>query len=353
MRIIFFTRYTRNGASSRLRSYQYLSYLNSLGCECIYFPLHSDTYLRLLYSKKFRGFQAILSYSLRLKTLLSVKKDDIIFIEKELFPYIPSFFEYLLWKCGFKFIVDYDDAIHHNYDKNQSIFIRLLLGNKISKIMRNANYVIVGNKYLYDYAKNNGVSNLIKIPTVVDGNKYFKKSSNNNIVNIGWIGTPATSYFIKPLLPLFESLHKEFNINFTFVGARQEDFNYNFIKCVDWHENSEVEAIQSFDIGIMPLGDSYFEKGKCGYKLIQYMACGIPVVASSIGENIFIVDHAKNGYLASSIRDWNNYLNRLILDKTLRDKLGEEGLLKINALYTISSQGPKLLETLKKVNAHS
>ena len=124
MRIVYFTKYTRNGASSRLRSYQYHKYLSVFGFECLYYPLHSDKYLKLLYSKKFRGLQAIFSYLFRLKALISIKKNDIIVIEKELFPYIPPLFEYFLQKFGFKFIVDYDDAIHHNYDKNKNSLIR-------------------------------------------------------------------------------------------------------------------------------------------------------------------------------------------------------------------------------------
>jgi len=351
MRVIFFTKYTRNGASSRLRSYQYSSYLSSAGLECIYYPLHSDKYLQLLYSKKPRLFEAALSYLYRLKVIISLKKSDIIIIEKELFPYAPPFFECLLSRFGFKFIVDYDDAIHHNYDKNKNFVIRLLLGNKIIRVMKYAKYVVVGNEYLYEYAKNNAIFNLIKIPTVIDEKKYFYKNNKNNKVNIGWIGTPVTSKFLAVLLPLFQKINKEFNIDFTFVGARQEDFEYNFIKCVDWCEDSEVKDIQGFDIGIMPLGNSFFEKGKCGYKLIQYMACGIPVVASSVGENNIIIDHSENGYLADSNEGWSDFLIQLISNKTLRYNFGQKGLKKINQNYTILSQGPRLLETIKKVNA--
>ena len=130
----------------------------------------------------------------------------------------------------------------------------------------------------------------------------------------------------------------------------QEDFEYDFIKCVDWCEDTEVKNIQDFDIGIMPLPNSSFEKGKCGYKLIQYMACGIPVVGSSVGENNIIIDHSENGYLADLNEDWSDFLIQLISNKTLRYNFGQKGLKKINQNYTILSQGPKLLETIKKVN---
>lgn len=350
MRIVYFTKYTRNGASSRLRSYQYYKYLSAVGFECIYHPLHSDRYLKLLYSKKFRGLQAIFSYFLRLRALTSIKKSDIIFIEKELFPYMPPLFEYFLLKFGFKFIVDYDDAIHHNYDKNKNILIKFFLGNKISKVMRYATLVIVGNKYLYDYATKNNVTNITVIPTVIDENKYFIDKKLDTKINIGWIGTPVTSKFLKVLIPLFQELKQDFDVKFTFIGALQEDFQYEFIKCVNWQEDSEVELIQSFDIGIMPLGESFFDKGKCGYKLIQYMACGIPVIASPIGENKFIVDHFKNGYLATTLDDWRNYLIRLISDRNLRNNFGYEGHIKINDDYTIASQGPKLIEALTRIH---
>ena len=196
----------------------------------------------------------------------------------------------------------------------------------------------------------NDVKNITVLPTVVDENKYFIGKKIDTKINIGWIGTPVTSKFLKVLIPLFKELKQEFDINFTFIGALQEDFKYEFIKCVNWHEDLEVELIQSFDIGIMPLGESFFEKGKCGYKLIQYMACGLPVVASPIGENKFIVDHTKNGYLASTIDDWKNYLTKLISDKDLRNNLGQEGYKKINDNYTIASQTPKLIKVLTSIH---
>ena len=217
--------------------------------------------------------------------------------------------------------------------------------------MSYASHVTVGNEYLYKYTAKHNINNVTKIPTVIDESKYYKMSKcKSNSITIGWIGTPATSFFLDSLLPVFKNLHAKHNMKVVLIGARGVDFNCQFIKCIEWNERTEVEMIQTFDIGIMPLGNDFFEKGKCGYKLIQYMSCGVPVVASPIGENNFIVDHDKNGFLANSNDDWEKYLEKLITKEDLRKDFGENGFQKVQEKYTIQIQGPKLVNLFKKIH---
>lgn len=355
MRIIFFTKYTSKGASSRLRFYQFESILNASNFDCKYYPLFSDKYLEVLYKRSFiiyRLYEAIYCYFIRLINLFKIKNNDIIFIEKELFPYIPPLFEYLLAKLGFNFIVDFDDAIHHNYDKNNFFLIKILLQNKIPKVMNYANQVIVGNNYLYAYSKKNNIKNVTNIPTVIDNKKYYKKTTidNSNII-IGWIGTPATSFFLDNILEVFEKLNSAYKIRINLVGARHNDFEHDFIDCIEWTEETEIASIQNFDIGVMPLRDfNSFEKGKCGYKLIQYMACGIPVIGSPIGENNIIIDEGINGFFANTNDEWEYFLEKLICDKNLRQSLGNEGYRKVQETYTTEIQGPNVIKIINEVN---
>ncbi len=350
MRIIFYTKYPREGASSRLRSYQYKSFFESLGYECIYYPLHSSTYIHLLYTNQPRYLDAFKSYFKRLISLFKIRKQDIIIIEKEIFPYMPPVIEFFLKKIGIRYIVDFDDAIHHNYDNSNNFLVRFLLKNKIPIVMKSSEIVTVGNEYLANYAKKNNSKKIIKIPTVIDNNKYFVESKLNKTVNIGWIGTPYTSVYLKNLIPVFERLYEKFPIKIILIGALKNDFDFEFIDCIQWSEESEVRSIQMLDIGIMPLEDSPFERGKCGYKLIQYMACGIPVIASPVGENKVIVDDGNNGYLAKSNKDWEDFLNKLIKDEDLRRRIGMNGYNKVQKNYTIDSQKYKYEKLLRSLN---
>jgi glycosyltransferase involved in cell wall biosynthesis len=351
MRVVYFTKYTRNGASSRLRSYQYFKSLANYGFDCKYLPLHSDKYLDLLYRKKFRLLEAGLSYFIRLLNIFTLNRKDIIVIEKELFPYVPAVFEFFLRRLGFHFIVDFDDAIHHNYDKHTNGFISLLLKNKIPNVMKYASHVIVGNSYLMDFANINNILHVTQIPTVIDETKYCRVNRFAEAITIGWIGTPYTSIYLNRLLPIFSNLYKKYGVKVLLIGASPKDFELEFIDCVSWSEDTEVADIQKIDIGIMPLKDGFFERGKCGYKLIQYMACGIPVIASPVGENCFIVDHGENGFLADSLDDWESLLEELVINPKLRKDFGMSGFKKIQQKYSISSQLLNLVKVLSNGRA--
>ncbi|MBN9249072.1 MAG: glycosyltransferase family 4 protein [Mesorhizobium sp.] len=129
---------------------------------------------------------------------------------------------------------------------------------------------------------------------------------------------------------------------FRAVGAgKPPDPLVNF-EFPDWSEAHEVELIQGMDIGIMPLEDSPFARGKCGYKLIQYMACGLPVVASPVGVNSKLVTHGENGFLASTEAEWRAAIERLLSDPELRRRMGAAGRAKVESDYSIQTYGPKV-----------
>jgi len=354
IKVLLLSRYDRLGASSRLRFFQYLSFLEQQNIETDISPLFSDKYLLALYSGKSYWRWILSGYYLRIKTLFKVKSYDLIWIEKEIFPYLPAFMERFLRLIGVILIVDYDDAIYHNYDKNQNWIIRTFLGKKIDTVMRSSSLVIVGNDYLYKKAQLSGANLIELIPTVVDIKRYvFDQSTNSKPLVIGWIGSPATNKYLLAIAPIYKSLLREFDIRLVVVGCNKETFKEESFKglpieVIPWSEETEVQLIKSFDIGIMPLTDSPWERGKCGYKLIQYMACGLPVVASPVGVNKQIVENDRNGLLAKEPYEWEQALRKLLNDKNLRQSMGKNGRERVEKIYSLQVQSVKLAKIIRE-----
>lgn len=215
--------------------------------------------------------------------------------------------------------------------------------------MRNSACVTTGNKYIYERAVISGTKKIKIIPTSVDIEKYkntVKKRSNKII--IGWIGTPSTALYLKDLKHVFRELTKNCEVKIIAIGAQKKNLKNMPVDHQPWTEETETEYIKQFDIGIMPLPDSYWEKGKCGYKLIQYMACKIPVIASPVGINQDIVEHGVNGFLATNIKEWIYYSNILVGDKDLRERMGEKGRKKIESWYCYQVQNKIVTDIIEK-----
>jgi len=348
-KILLLTRYGEFGPSSRLRFLQYLPFIENQNIHIDVSPLFSNEYLTALYSGQSRWCFVISGFWTRIKTLLKVRSYDLIIIEKEIFPYLPAFAERFLRFLGISYIVDYDDAIFHSYDKNINWLIRFLLGKKIDTVMRLSNLVIVGNEYLSSRARSSGAGQVEIIPTVVDLNKYKAvKSTNNKPLVVGWIGSPATSKYLLLIVSVYKLLKSEFDVRFVAVGCNKEILKDLPIEVLPWSEETEVQLIQSFDIGIMPLSNSPWEMGKCGYKLIQYMACGLPVVASPVGVNKKIVENGINGFLAQETHEWEQALRKLLNDKNLRVQMGEKGRDLVKENYSLQQQSIKFREIIRR-----
>lgn len=330
------------GASSRLRLMQYLPKFKNQNIEFTVIPFFDDNHLTNQYEKGKTRLASVPKYIFRrINALMSVSKPDLIWLEYEAFPWMPWFFERIFFSSDIPVVSDYDDAIFHRYDNHRYKFIRLLLGNKIQNIMKFSKIVVAGNKYLADYAHASKSKNIKIIPTVVDLNIYTSKvlKKRNDKVRIGWIGTPLTyEIYFKKKLDLLLKISTSQKCEIAVMGAKKsEAILYPWIKFYDWTEENEVNFIKSLDIGIMPLNDSPWERGKCGYKIIQYMSCSIPVVVTPIGVNQEIVNNNINGFHANSDNEWQNALEKLIKDKNLRVKFGSEGRKKIERSYSLQN----------------
>lgn len=335
--------------SSRMRSYQYFPYLEKAGMQVTVKPFFDDAYLKDFYAGK-KNISAVLkSYVRRLGVLFSVFSYDRVVIEKEIFPFLPALAEWMLKLLGIQYIVDYDDAIFHHYDQSANPLIKNFLGNKIAKVMRFSGTVVAGNQYLADYAARSGAKNIEIIPTVIDLERYpMKQNTDADQCIVGWIGTKTT--FEKHLLPCKDWIkalqHQEPNIRFHIVGITEDmDLGKN-VKYIRWTEESEVAEILKMDIGLMPLQDSKWEKGKCAYKLIQYAACGIPGVASDVGMNREVTVPGETGILASADEEWIQAIKTLKSNTELRHQMGRNARKKVEERYCIQQTSTKWKEIL-------
>ena len=339
MKIVWFTKYSRKGASSRLRSMQFFPGLLDLGFEIIHLPLFDDVYLEKLYGGKSVRLIALRCYVKRLFQIIKLSKTDIIVIEKELFPYLPATFERLMVLRGLSYIVDYDDAIFITYERNLPGPLRMLMKHKIRKVMANAHTVVAGNSYLASYAEESGASHVVVIPTVVDTERYQDQNAKelDKLPVIGWVGSPTTVPYLEPVLPVLEKIYKKKPFLLKVVGGTLNG-NCSFpMEHLPWTEASEAETIAGFDLGIMPLPKTEWAKGKCAYKLIQYMAAGLPVVATRFGANEDVVLDGTTGILVNSDADWEEALTSLLNHKDLRANMGVSGRKRVVDHYSLNA----------------
>jgi glycosyltransferase involved in cell wall biosynthesis len=309
--------------------------------------------LEKLYLGESRLKESMHAYLHRLRALTQANRYDLVWMEKELLPFLPAVAERWLNAIGVPFLVDYDDAMFHRYDLHRFWPVRFLLGQKIDAVMKNATAVVAGNDYLAKRAENAGAKCIHIVPTVVDLNRYpdvHKKEDDHsrNPLVVGWIGTPKTSRYLKPLRKTFEFIQSKYNVRFVAVGASKNSLADLPLEVWPWTERTEAESIRNFDIGIMPLDDSPWERGKCGYKLIQYMACSLPVIASPVGINVDIVSDSRSGLLASTPAEWECALSELLKNAKLRRQMGSFGRQEVERTYNLAVQGPILKRIFKE-----
>lgn len=345
------TKYGDRAASVRQRYLQYASHLQAAGIELRPVPLLDNSYLDATFSGRSASKLGVAKcYLSRFGSMLRARKYDGLWLQYELFPYAPAFMETLALSNGTSLIIDLDDAIFHQYDQHKSPFVRALLGGKLKPLLRRADLAICGNPYLEAYAVQFCRRTEI-VPTVVDTDAYgpAEMIRPETQVTIGWIGSPSTWRYVEPLAPMLSSLAEELNLKVVIVGAGPQKVTPPRFEFHPWSEASEISLIRSMDIGIMPLPDEPWARGKCGYKLIQYMACGLPVIASPVGVNAQIVEEGINGFFARTPADWVEAIRRLACDADLRRAMGRNGRRKIQSSYSLAVHGPRLAGMLREV----
>jgi glycosyltransferase involved in cell wall biosynthesis len=354
MKVTAFTRYDRQAASTRQRLLQYLPALAAAGIEVRYEPLLGDDYVRTIVSgASFSRRNVARAYLGRLRELLFRPAPDVVWIYAELFPFLPGWVEKLALSRSRAVVCDFDDAFFHNYDASPNAAVRTLLGRKLQPLLKRAAACCCGNAYLEEYASRFCPRTII-LPTVVDSEVYRPRpgdSRSDRDLVIGWIGSPTTWRYMRPLLPVLTELAAERGVKVRVVGAgpAAEADRFPGLELVEWTESGEVADVQDMDIGVMPVADEFWALGKSGYKLIQYMACGLPVVASPVGVNRDIVSHRVSGFHATSLEEWRNCLGTLIDDAGLRSRMGSAGRKRVEEEYSLQVHAPRLAALLQSV----
>ena len=345
MKILLFSRYGTLGASSRLRSYQYLPALKRSGIEVTPQPLFDNTYLTGLYTGKRKNIPRIIwAYFKRIREIIQSNRFDLIWIEKELFPWAPPWFESYLTRQKVPFMVDYDDAIFHHYDLNNHYFLRRFLGRKIDRIMQKARLVTAGNRYLAQRAARSGAGWIERIPTVIDLERYrITPVKQRTTFTIGWVGSPTTAVYLKLVEQALITFCRKHDARVVVIGAGNLNLSSEIpIDSLPWSEDSEAASIAEFDVGIMPHPDTPWARGKCGYKLIQYMGCGRPVIASGVSADLDIIQDGETGFLVESETQWIDRLETLYDDRKLVSNMGKKGRKIAATRYCLQVMAPRL-----------
>ncbi|MBI1882871.1 MAG: glycosyltransferase family 4 protein [Chlamydiae bacterium] len=333
-KILFLTHGPIEAASSRVRVYQFLPYLDERGIAYEILPaLPSDVFQKYypcsrLFSKL--AFWGML-FVRRLKHLLLLKRYDVIFLQREVMPYLPPFFEKIIRRKASRLIFDFDDAI---YLSRKTGFWARLQRQKIEKIVCWSDQIIVGNEYLASFAKSLN-SHVKVIPSCVDTERYVPLAQKNSLPIVVWVGTPSSLPYLKMMQGILRRFSSQENFVMRVVGADPRDSLGIPVQFLPWDLQREGGDLRTADIGIMPLANGERECGKCGYKLLQYMACGLPVIASDVGVNSEIVLEGVTGFLVCSEAEWEEKLKLLLRDEKLREKMGAEGRKRAESLYSL------------------
>ena len=344
------------GAGCRFRIAQYIPYLEANGFEVTLSTLFTTEFFRLVYRPGNYLRKAITFTTLslqRLDTLRDISHFDVVFIYREVFPIGPAIVERLLTMPGRPPVVfDFDDAIFlPSVSEANRLIGALKLPRKVAGIIRRSRHVIAGNEYLAAYARKFNPA-VTMIPTSVDTERYVPDLDRapRPVPIVGWIGSPTTAGYMRSLVPVLRRVREHHPFTMRISGAGEPlAIEGVEVDAIPWSLADEVSLFNGCDVGVYPLADDEWSRGKCGFKAIEFMACGVPVVAAAVGVNREIIQDGVNGFLASTEQEWVEKLGRLLSDPDLRRAFGEAGRRTVEERYSLQKAAPILAATLRGV----
>ncbi len=344
--------------NQRFRFEQYLNYFTEKGIKWKLSNIISEADDKVIYKPgKYFGKAIVMLKSLfrRWKDVREADKYDIIFVCREAHMLGTDYFERQFAKSKAKVIFDLDDAIWlaDISEANRSLAF-LKNPDKTNAIFRYADMVFAGNEYLANQARKFN-KNVKIVPTTIDTDTYHQpaavKKQFPDKICIGWTGSMSTVKHFEHALPMLEKLYEQYEdkIYFKLINERVVSYPSIGLTTTKWEKEKEVEQLNELDIGIMPLPDDDWSRGKCGFKGLQYMSLGIPAVMSPVGVNMEIISDGENGYLAATDEEWLDKLGKLIVSETLRKDLGEKGRQTIINSYSKRSQQDRYIAFFQEV----
>jgi glycosyltransferase involved in cell wall biosynthesis len=313
--------------------------------ECVVLPASPSVYGEVA-SERWRGNWRVLAQPFsvvsRIRQLGEITRCDVAWLQRPMVQYWFTAFERYI-AARRPTVFDFDDAIFHNKWGLEAF--------KIRRIIAEVDHVVVGNSYLAEFVADPSKTTII--PTVVDETRYAPRPEPDGPFTIVWTGLSSN---LKELAPYADALRRVLletrgrlvviadRLDAPFLAGMPVEF-------VAWSPEVEVTALGGGHVGVMPIADSPYNRGKCGFKLIQYMARAIPVVASPVGANRDIVRHGIDGFHAVTAADWADALITLARDSHLRSRMGAAARARIETSYSITAVVPRYLEVLARMTA--
>lgn len=356
IRVLFIVPHPVEGPSTRFRVVQFLPYLRRHGVEGELRPLFTSDEAQVIYGPGGAVRKAALTLRAALRRLRDVAdagRFDVVYILREAFPFGPPWFERALAGRARRMIFDFDDAIYTPSTSFSNPLDRMRDWSKPAALVRRADAVVPGSEVLAGFARRfcADPTRIEVLPTVVDADVYTPDASarHHGSVTIGWIGTPRNTSYLHPLRTAFEAVAAARpEARFVFVGAEPFECGAAPATFREWRLERELSDLRSFDIGIMPLADDEQARGKCGFKLIEYMSVGAACVASPVGANPAILQPGQTGLFASTPEEWTAALSRLVADPGLRRRMAATGRAIVESRFCLGVVAPRLLAMIRR-----
>jgi len=340
--------------AQRFRFEQYLDFLSANGIECTYSHLLQANDYKYFYKKGnyFRKLTIVIrSFLKRFRELKKVKNYDIVFVQRESIMLGTWYFERQYAKRS-KVIFDYDDAIWLEQISGPNKVFRFLKNpDKTKDIIRISSLIFAGNQYLADYAKQFN-KHVVIVPTTINTDEYKPAYNiNKDKICIGWSGSFSTIVHFETCIDALRIIKQKYGSKIYFKVIGDENYRNEElgIKGLSWKKETELADLREIDIGIMPLPDDEWAKGKCGLKGLQYMALAIPTIMSPVGVNTEIIRDGENGFLSSTTEDWINKLSQLIESPQLRESIGIKGHDTVLSSYSVQANKDLYLKYFKEL----
>lgn len=356
MRVLFLVPYPPEGASYRYRIHQFLPYLKKENIDYKISSFISPGFYKIVYKKGYitkKIFYLAGAVLRRLIDFVNLPKYDILCVHLESSPFPVLLLERFARFLKKPLIYDLDDAIFMKKEGSVSLIRKIFKSDKkIARLTMMSSHAIVCNDYLKNYASAFlDPQNITIIPTSVDTDLYQKRERNPlEKPVIGWIGSHTTFPYLEEILDLFPRLSEKYNFVLKIVGAPKKIALLNVdIDQPEWRLENEITEFQSLDIGVYPLPDNEWVKGKTGFKPVQYMSAHAVCVASDIGRNREIIRNGYNGFLVNHKEEWIEKLSLLLSSAELRSRMAEAGRKTVEEYYSLKVQSPKFVTVFKNM----
>jgi len=358
VKFLFFTPSPVESASERYRIYQFLPYLERVGFSCTVRPFATRALHRAIQMERLapKLFYTPLCYILRMLHLAMLSQYDVVVVHRGIFPFPWPALERIVLRRHTRVIFDFDDAIHIGHRDTASTkypwIYKFKYGPGVNVMVSRCAHVIAGNQTLANHALQFN-SRVSIVPTVVDLDQYSYQPhwDTGDVITVGWVGSRSTSPYlleIEPALRRLSEAHPN-KIRFRLYGDPKRKLNLPNFESLPFSLASEIDDLRTMDIGIMPVPDNDWTRGKCAFKAIQYMALGIPTVTSPVGMVADLVQHNVNGFWARTTEEWFETLNVLVTDAQLRRRFAEEARKTIEEQYSLQVWGPRFVTLLQHV----